>query len=332
MGVAHKCLFGVVVIIALLVSWQVIGLGRRVEALANQTVPPGEVREALDSRLLERVSLKTGQPNLWIHLGTRKFLPHSAGTQFPVAAFDTTKIDEVPAIEQLCAYSVMYHNSRDFNVIMVSDDDLPRLLPGWSVNLEAVPEAARALVRKIAMLRVVYYYGGMLVPSTFAATAPFSQVLSTPSKLPGDVILAFDAPATGVDQGGMFAPSAQFLYSTALNPTVQALVDRLSVKTGTEAQTSAFHDLISEDMSQLEKEGKVRALPGGLVGTRDADGKAVSLAESIEGFTRDSKSVGVWIPERVFEIRKYGWLMKETPSKILAGSTWLAAQVRKGAV
>jgi hypothetical protein len=319
-----------VIVVSVLVLWQVVNLGNRAEGLAHPTVPKGEVRDALNDRLVRHVNLKTARPNLWIHLSTHDSLPHSAGTMLPGAPGQTTVISKVPAIEQLCAYSVMFHNVNTFNVVLVTDDDLNLLLPGWSVNMAAVPEAGRRLVRDIAMLRIVYHYGGMLVPSTFAATGPFAGPLSSPGSVPEGVVLAFEAPTTGADHDELFAPSGRFLYSRPLNPTVKHIIDSLAPTNGTHAQAMAFHDKMADVMLELQRAGKVRALSGGIVGTQDADGRPVTVADALDGFPRAPGSVGITIPDHISTARKYGWLDKETPRNILAGSTWLAAQIRQG--
>jgi hypothetical protein len=329
-AVSNTFIITMVIVVIALVLWQVVNIGNRVEGLNHPKIPQGEIRDALYDRLVRHVDLKTARPNLWIHLNTHNSLPNSAGTMLPGAPDDVTVISKVPAIEQLCAYSVMFHNANTFNVVLVTDADLDLLLPGWNVNIRTVPEAGRRMIRDIAMLRIVYHYGGMLVPSTFAATGPFAGTLSSPSGVPDGIVLAFETPTTGAEHDELFAPSGRFLYSRPLNPTLKQIINSLSASNGTHAQAMAFHDKMADVMLQLQSTGKVRMLSGGTVGTQDADGRPVTLADAIDGFPRASDSVGITIPSQVSTARKYGWLAKDTPRNILAGSTWLAAQIRQG--
>jgi hypothetical protein len=335
LATSTKLLFAVVAVLIALVLYQLVGLGRQVEAMSNPVAPPNEIRQALGEHMLRQSSLKTARPNLWVHLTTNPGLPMLSGTQLAGAAPATNPIDKVASLEQLCAYTTLFHNNSDFNVICITDHDLPLLLPGWNVNLDAIPEGPRGLVRQIALLRVVYYYGGLLVPSTFACTAPLASIMSSPSSIAKEQIVAFEAETTGMgaqqeeDGHERFGPSARFMYSAPLNPTVRVLIDALSVRNTTEAQVSAFEDHASVLMNRLKAKGKVNTLPGELVGTKTAHGTAVTVAESLDGFDRAQGSVGVWIPLRVFEVRKYGWLIREAPQKILLGSTWLAEQLRQ---
>jgi hypothetical protein len=340
MGVAAstKLIIGIIVVLAALVMYQVMGIGAQAEALANPGVPPGEISEALGQRMFRQVSLETPKPNLWIHLNTNQTLPFPGMSLLPSAQTSTTRIDKAPTFEQLCAYSVLFHNANDFNVVLITDNDLSLLLPGWNVNLSAVPDEARDAVRQVALIRIVYYYGGLLVPSTFAATAPFRKVISLPNAAPANQILAFATPSTGTnrsEEGGvhapLFGPSAQFLYSAPLNQTVRQLINALSMKTGTQAQVSSFEDRAAMAMRRAMQDGKVQMLPGELIGTKDAEGQPVNIAEAISGFKRLPQSVGVLVSDRLFALRKYGWLTRESPRDILSGSTWIAAQLRAGA-
>lgn len=321
-------LVAAVVVLVALVLTRMLAFGKQAEAMTGGKIPQGEVRDVLQSRALRHVDMDTSKPKLWVHLSTDPSIPFPNGTELTSPDFDATAFDKVPSIEKLCAYSIIAHNSKNFNIILVTDDDLPLLLPGWSTNMLALPEVAQQHTRDVAMLRVLYYYGGFLVPATYGATGPLTNVLSSPSLLPNDMLAAFQAPVIDAAMERAFAPSIRFVYSAPLNKTLRRLVDELTVHSGTEAQVAAFHDAGAKAMNRLVQEGKVRVWSGKLVGTQTAEGNAVSLSEAINGFKRAAGSIGVWIPARLYEIRKYGWMMRDTPGQILAGSTWFAAQLR----
>lgn len=315
-------------VLVVLVLSRMLAFGKQAEAMTGGKILQGEVRDVLESRALRHVDMDNSNPKLWMHFSTDPSIPFPNGTELTSPNFGATAFDKVPSIEKLCAFSVIAHNSKNFNIILITDDDLPLLLPGWSTNMQALPEAAQRHTRDVAMLRVLYYYGGFLVPATYGATAPLTNVLISPSLLPNDMLAAFQAPVIDAAMKQAFAPSIRFMYSAPLNKTLRRLVDELTVHTGTEAQVAAFHDAGSKAMNRLMQEGKVREWSGKLVGTQNVEGNAVSLSEAINGFKRASDSIGVWIPSRLYEIRKYGWMIRDTPGNILSGSTWFAAQLR----
>ena len=327
----HSELILLVVMVAalsLLVLIRMLAFGKYAEAMSGGKIPPGEVRDVLQSRALRQVNMDTSKPKLWVHLSTDPSIPFPNGTELTSPDFGATAFDKVPSIEKLCAYSIIAHNSKNFNIILITDDDIPLLLPGWNTNLKSLPEAAQRHMRDVAMLRILYYYGGFLVPSTFGATGSLTNVLTSSSLLPNDTLAAFEAPVIDAAMKRAFAPSVRFMYSAPLNKTLRRLIDELTVHTGTEAQVAAFHDIGAKAMDRLVREGRVRVWSGKLVGTQDAEGGAVSLSEAINGFKRAPGSIGVWIPARLYEIRKHGWMVRDSPGQILSGSTWFASQLR----
>ena len=335
MGLYNKVVILAFVLLIAVVLFQLFGLSRTIEALRGIADGRGaSFDDILERYRFRNTKLNTTKPNLWIHLTVNKDLPFPGVSSLAGAQINEPfSFKNVPALERVCAGSVIDHNKNDFNIVLVTDSDLPLLLPGWNVNLAAIPEAARCVVRQVAMLRLVYYYGGLVCPSTFAATGPFSKVLASSSLSSTSVITAFEVPQTGANVGpaaqhASLVPSSKFLYARELNPSIRKIIDSLSVRTGTDAQVAAFKDLAADVMLELEQEKKVKVVSGQAIGTADADGQTITVAQSINGFDRGAGSIGILIPPRVFEVREYGWLTHEEPIKIVHGSTWLARQLR----
>ena len=46
-------------------------------------------------------------------------------------------------------------------------DSFNKLIPNWELNVSTVAEPSRDKVRLLAILKLLYLYGGMLVPSSF---------------------------------------------------------------------------------------------------------------------------------------------------------------------
>lgn len=335
MGFYNKVLIGALVLLVTVVLFQVSGLSRTIEALRGIADGRGaSFNDILERYRFSNSKLKTTKPNLWIHLTVNKDLPFpGVGSLAGAQINEPFSFKNVPALERVCAGSIIDHNKKDFNIILITDNDLPLLLPGWNVNLAAIPEAGRCVVRQVAMLRLVYYYGGLVCPSTFAATGPFSTVLASSALSSNSVITAFEVPQSGANIGpaaqrATMVPSSKFLYARELNPSIRKIIDSLSLRTGTDAQVAAFKDLASGVMTDLEKEKKVVVVSGKVIGTADADGQTVTVAQSINGFQRAPGSIGILVPQRVFEVREYGWLTHEEPIKIIQGSSWLGRQLR----
>jgi hypothetical protein len=82
-----------------------------------------------------------------------------------------------------CIQSIIIHCGADFNICLIDDNSFDRLLPGlWrriaedinhpnifrtSFNLITTPEPQRTNLRQLALLELIYRYGGILVPPSF---------------------------------------------------------------------------------------------------------------------------------------------------------------------
>ena len=102
-----------------------------------------------------------GKPHLWIHtkheINARQWREHNGRNNCDM---------NIPFI-LMSVHSIVNQCSKDFNVCLIEDDTFTKLIPGWDVDVSAYPEPMQSFVRQIGMLKLVYFYGGMVVPNTF---------------------------------------------------------------------------------------------------------------------------------------------------------------------
>ena len=70
----------------------------------------------------------------------------------------------IPFVEH-CLKSVIQKNQDLFNICLVTDDDMKELIPDWKYNISELSEPTKTRVQRLAKLQLLYYYGGLLVPS-----------------------------------------------------------------------------------------------------------------------------------------------------------------------
>jgi len=54
-----------------------------------------------------------------------------------------------------------------FNVCLLNDKSFNKIIPGWSTKVANLPNPLKGHLRELAMAKVLYYYGGMTIPSSF---------------------------------------------------------------------------------------------------------------------------------------------------------------------
>ena len=66
----------------------------------------------------------------------------------------------------LCINSIINHCSNSFKIVIIDDNSYEKLIPGFE-NFDNIPEPTKSNLRKIANIKLLYYYGGFLVPPNF---------------------------------------------------------------------------------------------------------------------------------------------------------------------
>jgi hypothetical protein len=66
----------------------------------------------------------------------------------------------------LCVNSIIKNCSESFKIVIIDDSSYEKIIPGFE-NFENIPEPTKSHLRKVANIKLLYYYGGMLVPPSF---------------------------------------------------------------------------------------------------------------------------------------------------------------------
>lgn len=101
------------------------------------------------------------KPKLWIHtkyeINARKWKSFQSR--------NTTDLNQ-PFIH-LTIKTIVNYCSNDFNICLIDDDTFGKLLPNWDIDLMSVAEPMKTRIREMGLLKLVYYYGGMVIPNSF---------------------------------------------------------------------------------------------------------------------------------------------------------------------
>ena len=100
------------------------------------------------------------RPKLWIHsqyqVNSRKW--KSFGSR------NSTDLNQ-PYLH-LVIQSIINHCGDDFHICLIDDESFSKLIPSWDVDITNMAEPHKQLFRELAMMKVLYHYGGMIVPNS----------------------------------------------------------------------------------------------------------------------------------------------------------------------
>jgi hypothetical protein len=104
------------------------------------------------------------KPKLWIHskyeVNARKWRDFQSR--------NTTDLNQ-PYLN-ITIESIIHHCGDDFHILLIDDHTFEKLVPGWEINLAHLSEPFRTQFRQIGLAKLIYLYGGMIVPNSFLCT------------------------------------------------------------------------------------------------------------------------------------------------------------------
>lgn len=218
----------------------------------------------------------------------------------------------------------------DFNICIIDDSTFGKILPGWTVDLHMTADPIRSKLRELALARVLYSYGGMIVPRSFIC-------LQNLKSLYHDGIGANEVGANGCMFVGEFidrhSTSVQVQYfpnskimGCEKNCPVMAeyiqYMERINSTDFTEEShfTGGSGKWFYERMLQKD----VRSIGAEKLGMKDARGKPISiemlLNDSFIDMSHDA--VGIYVPEDdILKRSAYQWFSRLSTVQVLDSNT-----------
>ena len=72
---------------------------------------------------------------------------------------DITNYNQIKSIINKCG--------SDFNICLIDDSTFSKLIPGWTTDFSTLADPIKSNIRNLALARLLYNYGGFLIPSSF---------------------------------------------------------------------------------------------------------------------------------------------------------------------
>jgi hypothetical protein len=124
--------------------------------------------------------------------------------------------------------SMIQHCGRDMNICLIDDSSFERLLPDsadewtWG-NLQTLTEPARGYYRQVGLLKLVYRYGGVVVPSSFLTFRNLKDVFKTNTNHSYNNNMPFVAENAAMAAVGSAGSAASISAKTGARNPIQGL-------------------------------------------------------------------------------------------------------------
>ena len=260
------------------------------------------------------------KPKLWIHttydINARKWRDFYSR--------NTTDLNQ-PYIH-LTIRTIINHCGDDFNVCLIDDDTFSKLLPSWEIDLSQTPEPMKSRYRELALLQLIYVYGGIVLPNSFVCIKNLKEFYDENTD---DGKTAFVCEKvnrslnTLRDKKKMvFTPDTYIVGSPKNNETILELITFLKSKYSSPhfSSSNEFTGLTSHWCIEAINQGQMNLVGGEFVGVKNKNRKRILLENLLEEDYLDlhRNAVGIYIPmEDVLQRPKYQWFAVLPSEQIL---------------
>ena len=223
----------------------------------------------------------------------------------------------------LTIQSIINHCGDDFHVCIIDDLSFKKILPDYDVNLTHVADPIRSHLRNLALMKVLYTYGGVLMENSFICLKNikplYENVLLTNQPIIGE--FENEANSNALVE---FMPSTKFIGCVKECPVINDLINYLEKLNNNDfTSQQAFNGNINLQLYNYVKNNKIKLVLGEIIGTK-INNKSIPLDKLLTNDTLNlpAETFMLYIPRDVILKRtNYNWVVRMSPEQILTSNT-----------
>jgi hypothetical protein len=210
----------------------------------------------------------------------------------------------------LTIQSIINHCSNDFHICLIDDDTFSKLMPTWDIDLKLVAEPLKSQFRDIAMLNLLYYYGGIVVPNSFLC---IKNLIELYSQNKNSFFVAENINrCLDTTKNSSFIPDTEFMGCIKNNECVLELMNSLKKKwNGHFSQEMEFQGYKNNFLKTQINLQNINLIPGEYIGIKKRSGKPILIDDLMEEEFLDvdmDSLYGIYIPkDELLKRTKYQW-------------------------
>ena len=277
--------------------------------------------ELVKTYLLNDVSLERCKlPILWIHVEN-----NINARWWKSFGSRNTKCLNQP-YQYLTIKSIVDKCGEHFNICLIDDRSFEKLIPDWKTNMSILSPPIKEKMREIGLARLLYMFGGMLVPSTFICFRdlhPIYQAGVVDNQMfVGEFV---DRNITAEHRDAY--PNTRLMGCNINNQTMLMYINFLQNMTKHDYTDESIF-LGTKDKWCLEQAHKniVKIIKSELLGARDINRNIITIDDLIGNSFIEilSSAAGVYIPQdEILKRTAYQWFARMNARQVLDSDTMI---------
>jgi len=271
------------------------------------------------------------KPKLWIH----SIYEVNARNWESFGSRNTTDLNQ--SYLTYTVKSIIDHCSNDFHICLIDDTSFRKLIPGFSMEINKMPEPLKSQWREVALLILIHTYGGMLVPNSFICLKSLIEPYNNLSKQ-GNAFV-FEKVNDTCDERQKrrkdFVPNIEMIGAKKKSPTIFSLVRDLKIELldGHMSEEIKFVGKTSNKLIKYTEEGSLTVVCGSLIGIKDRNKRAIRVDDLFSNLNQICFSddlYGVHIPREIVLRRNlYNWFAALSQDDVLKTNNNILRLLRK---
>ena len=224
----------------------------------------------------------------------------------------------------LTARTIVERCEDSFHICFVDDSSFSKLLPGWNINMKKLAEPTKTYMRDLAMMKLLYKYGGMRVPVSFLCMRNLIGMYNSGTSH-NKMFICETVNRNSTSTKDSFNPNIAFMGAPRENGTVLQLIDFI--------QRTISSDFTSESMFLGEfnrwcktraDKNKINLIDGKLIGVKTVNNKPIYVDDLLSNNYLDiyDNTYGIYIASNEILTRThYQWFARLSPRQVLEANT-----------
>ena len=283
--------------------------------LKNEKDEQLEQYNMIQKFLLNDSSLaRSDKPIIWIHL---EFMKNS---RLWSSFYSRTSYELNQPYLHLTIKSIIEKCGESFNICLIDDQSFEKIIPGWTINLDNLASPIKNHIRQLALARMLYYYGGFVLPASFVCFKNLSGLFTNALKENDAFVIETVPDNITTNQVDIF-PSNKFIGCKKNSPIMKEYFQYLEQLNSSDFTSEVdFDGTTSKWLYEKSLQGGIHKVSGSLIGVKDKEGKAIIL-DNLMGenyLNLSEKCLGIYIPsEQILRRTKYEWFARMSFQQIL---------------
>lgn len=253
------------------------------------------------------------KPIVWIHI------PHeiNARNWHNFGSRNNTNLNQ-PYL-YLTIKSIIRQCGEEMNVCIVNDNSFSKLIPNWNIELCKIPDPVRCYIRTLGLYKLLYRYGGVLMPCSFLALSPLINMYNkyTSTK---DCFIGTHISRNLTSERTITFVNHKMVGCKTHSPVIKRIIDNIEYMISTDYTHEQKIDGTLDKVCYREVyEGNMELIPAQRLGVVSNDNKPIYidhlLSTSYIDFCDDL--CGIMIPdEEILRRIKYQWFARMSIKQI----------------